>query len=136
MASVVINSYNGNGLTLGAYVDGILTQNNEIGGVASAPHQNFWVTLSYSEFTTGNVPGVNFGPNPPYPIIDKTNPKQSNFLLALQGVGPLFNNNDGAFGQMPADADPPSMPFFTDDQIAPITAWIVAGCPNPGGNDC
>jgi hypothetical protein len=38
MANGVIDSYNGSGLTLGAYIDGILKQNNEAGGVASAPH--------------------------------------------------------------------------------------------------
>jgi hypothetical protein len=132
--ATVIDSYNGNGLTLGAYVDGILTQNGEIGGVPSAPHDNFWDTLSYNEFTTGTVPGVNFGPNPPYPIIDQQHPENSNFVQALQGVGPLFNNNDGAFGQMPANANPPSQPYFTSAQIEPIIAWIKAGCPNPGGS--
>jgi len=133
MATPVINSYNGSGQTLSAYIDGILTQNNEIGGVTSAPHQNFWDTMSYAEFTTGNVPGVNFGPNPPYRILIPGNADNSNFIQALQGVGPLFDNDTGAFGQMPADANPPTMPFFTDAQIQPIKDWINANCPNPGG---
>lgn len=47
MAIGVIDSYNGSGLTLGVYIDGILNQNHEAGGVASAPHSNFWGTLSY-----------------------------------------------------------------------------------------
>jgi hypothetical protein len=118
--ATVINSYNGNGLTLGAYVDGILTQNNEAGGVPSAPHSNFWDTLDHAGFTTGNVPGVSFGPSPPYPILDLKTPTNSNFVLALQGVGPLFDNNTGAFGQMPGNANPPSMPYFTTAQIQPI----------------
>jgi len=57
----------------------------------------------------------------------------SNFVLALQGVGPLFDNNTGAFGQMPANANPPAMPFFTAAQIQPIIDWINNGCRNPGG---
>jgi hypothetical protein len=39
-----IDSYNGNGLTLAAYLDGILQRNNELNGVATAPHKNFWET--------------------------------------------------------------------------------------------
>jgi len=133
MATTVIQSYNGTGLTLGAYIDGILKQNNEAGGVPSAPHKNFWDTLSYKDFTTGNVPGVTSGPNPPYPILVVGNGANSNFVLALQGIGPLFDNNTGAFGQMPANANPPAMPYFTSDQIQPIIDWINNGCLNPGG---
>lgn len=131
--ATVINSYNGTGLTLGAYIDSILTANGESGGVSSAPHQNFWDTLNYHDFTTGTVPGVNFGPGPPYPILVVGNGASSNFVLALQGVGPLFDNTTGAFGRMPADASPPAMPFFTAAQIQPIIDWIDNGCLNPGG---
>jgi hypothetical protein len=133
MANVVIDSYNGNGLTLGKYIDDILTQNGELGGVGSAPHQNFWDTLNHSDFTTGNVPHVNFGPSPPYPILVLGDGTNSNFVLALQGIGPLFDNDTGAFGEMPANASPPAMPFFTSDQIQPIIDWINNNCPNPGG---
>ena len=133
MAIPVINSYNGSGTTLGSYMDGILKQNTELGGVATAPHKNFWDTMNYNDFTTGNVPGVNFGPNPPYPILVLGDGASSNFVLALQGLGPLFNNDSGDFGQMPANANPPAMPFFTADQIQPIIDWIDNRCPNPGG---
>lgn len=134
MANVVINSLNGNGLTLGAYIDGILTQNNESSGVAGAPHLNFWDTLTRDQFVNGTVPGVTWGPSPPYPIVDLNNPLNSNLVLALQGQGPLFNNTNGPFGQMPANANPSQgMPYFTSDQIQPIIDWITAGCPNPGG---
>jgi hypothetical protein len=132
--ATVINSYNGSGLTLAAYIDSILQQNGESSGVPGSPHQGFWSSLSYAQFTTGNVPGVNFGPNPPYPILVMGNGASSNFVQALQGVGPLFDNNSGAFGEMPANANPPSMPFFTAAQIAPIIDWINSGCPNPGGS--
>ena len=94
-----IDSYNGNGLTLAAYLDGILQRNNELNGVATAPHKNFWETLTYQQFTTGNVPGISFGPRPPYPILVVGDATSSNFVLALQGVGPLFDNNTGAFGR-------------------------------------
>jgi hypothetical protein len=133
MAKVVIDSYNGSGTTLSNYVDGILKQNGELDGVAGAPHKSFWTTLSYTDFTTGNVPRVTFGPSPPYPILVLGDGKNSNFVLALQGIGPLFDNNTGAFGQMPANANPPAKPFFTDAQIQPIIDWINSNCPNPGG---
>ena len=133
MANGIIDSYNGNGLTLGAYIDGILQQNNEAGGVAVAPHRNFWDTLSYTEFTTGSVPGVNFGPSPPYPILTVGDGANSNLVLALQGTGPLVDNDTGAFGRMPANANPPERPFFSAMQIQPIIDWINKGCPNPGG---
>lgn len=93
MANTPIDSYNGNGLTLAAYLDGILKRNNEMNGVATSPHNHFWETLAYQEFTTGNVPGVAFGPSPPYPILVVGNAANSNFVLALQGTGPLFDNN-------------------------------------------
>lgn len=134
MANGGIDSFNGSGLTLRAYIDAILQQNNESGGVSSAPHRNFWDTMGYTDFTTGNVPGVNFGPNPPYKILILGDGANSNFVQALQGVGPLFDNNTGAFGQMPANANPPAMPYFTAQQIQPIIDWINNGCPNPGGS--
>lgn len=133
MSVTKIDSYNGTGQTLGNYIDSILTQNNEAGGVPNAPHKNFWGTISYTEFTTGNVPGVNSGPNPPYPVIVRWDGAASNIVLALQGKGPLFDPDTGVFGQMPANANPPSMPFFTADQVKPISDWIDAKCPNPGG---
>ena len=128
------DSYNGNGLTLAAYLDGILQRNNELNGVATAPHKNFWETLTYQQFTTGNVPGISFGPRPPYPILVIGDAASSNFVLALQGAGPLFDNNTGAFGQMPANANPPAVPFLTAAEIQPIIDWINNGCPNPGGS--
>jgi hypothetical protein len=43
----VINSYNGSGSTLRAYITSILNQNKLADGVANAPHQNFWEKLDY-----------------------------------------------------------------------------------------
>jgi hypothetical protein len=129
----VINSFNGSGLTLRAYINGILKQNNLADGVASAPHLNFWDTLNYRDFTTGNVPGVEEGPNPPYRILVVGDGANSNLVLALEGKGPLFDKDTGAIGRMPANANPPEMPYFTAAQIQPIIDWINKGCPNPGG---
>jgi hypothetical protein len=131
--ATVINSFNGSGLTLRAHINNVLKQNKLADGVADAPHQNFWDKLSYREFTTGNVPGVDFGPNPPYRILVVGDGANSNIVMALQGKGPLFNKDNGEFGRMPANAEPPGMPYFTDEQIQPIIDWINRGCPNPGG---
>jgi hypothetical protein len=54
-------------------------------------------------------------------------------VIALQGKGPLFDKDNGEFGRMPANAEPPTMPYFTDAEIQPIIDWINRGCPNPGG---
>jgi hypothetical protein len=129
--SSLIDSFNGSGLTLRAYINGILKQNNLADGVASAPHLNFWDKLNYTEFTTGSVPGVDAGPNPPYRILVVGDGVNSNLVLALQGKGPLFDKDN--VGRMPANANPPDMPFFTDAEIEPIIDWINRRCPNPGG---
>ena len=129
----VIASFNGRGLTLRAYINDILKQNKLADGVANAPHENFWEKLSYKEFTTGNMPGVTEGPSPPYRILVVGDGANSNLVMALQGKGPLFNKDNGAFGRMPANAEPPEKPYFTDEQIQPIIDWINKRCPNPGG---
>jgi hypothetical protein len=102
-------------------INDVLTQNGESAGVHDAPHGAFWSTLTYSEFTTGNVPNV----NPPVPILEIGNSAQSNIILALQGEGPLFDPNTGTYGEMPANGPP----YFTADQVAQIAGWIDAGCP-------
>jgi hypothetical protein len=110
---------------LQTFIQNVLVANQEDGGVASAPHQDFWKTLSYSNFVNGNVPGV-VDPvtGQPIPILTKGDSTQSNLVLSLQGKGPLFDPN-GAFGQMPANGPP----MFTDAQIKEIADWIDAGCP-------
>lgn len=102
------------------FIDQVLTQNGEVGAVSNAPHRSFWTTLSYQEFTTGNVPGV----SPATRILVVSDSKNSNIIQALQGLGQLFGP-DGAIGQMPANGPP----FFTDDQIKEIADWIDLGCP-------
>lgn len=109
-----------------AFITKVLTDNGEQGGVAGAPHGWFWSKLSYEQFVNGTVPGVK-DPNTgqPLPVLIKGNSAQSNLILALQGKGPLFDSNTGAFGQMPANGPP----MFTADQIAQIAGWIDNGCP-------
>lgn len=109
-----------------AFITQVLTQNGELGGVGGSQHGSFWTSLSYNDFVTGNVPNVT-DPNTgqPVPILVKGNSATSNIILALQGVGPLFDPNNGSFGQMPANGPP----MFTADQIASIAGWIDAGCP-------
>lgn len=106
------------------FIDRIMTQNGEQGGVPNSPHLAFWLNLTYDQFVTGNVPGVN-DPNTglPVPILVKGNAAGSNLIMALQGQGPF--GPTGSFNQMPANGPP----FFTADQIASIATWIDNGCP-------
>ena len=70
--------------------------------------------------------GIGSGQNP--------DPVAPDFAIAYT-KGPLFDKDTGAIGRMPANANPPEMPFFTDAQIQPIIDWINRRCPNPGGPD-
>jgi hypothetical protein len=115
------------------FIDQILTQNDEAGGVGFSPHKAFWRNLTYDNFVNGNVPGVTEPQTgAPLPILVKGNSDQSNLILALRGTAPLFSPN--AFGQMPANGPP----FFSKDDIDSIAAWIDADCPEfqrgPGGS--
>jgi hypothetical protein len=106
------------------FIDQVLTENNERGGVGFSPHKAFWRSLTYDQLVNGNVPGVTEPKTgQPIPILVKGDSAQSNLILALQGSGPLFSPDE--FGQMPANGPP----FFSADQIASIAAWIDAGCP-------
>jgi hypothetical protein len=91
--------------------------------ISSAPHHAFWNTLTYTQFTTGNVPHI----SPPAQILVIGNGAASNIVQALQGVGPLFGPS-GQYGQMPADGTGP----WTPEQIQPVIDWIDAKCPNNG----
>jgi hypothetical protein len=107
------------------FISQALSQNNEQDAVPFSPDKAFWSALTYDQFVNGNVPGVT-DPNTgnPMPILVKGNSVQSNLILALQGGGPLFGPN-GAIGQMRANGPP----YFSEDQIASIAAWIDKGCP-------
>jgi hypothetical protein len=112
---------------VGAFIDQVLSDNGQLGGVAAAPHGSFWTTMSYTDFVTGNVPNVTDQNGNPVPVLVKGDSKQSNIILALRGEGPLFDPNTGIYGQMPANGPP----FFTPAQIGQVADWIDAGCPNP-----
>lgn len=113
---------------LQAYVDSVLLANGEL--PVGSPHKQFWDTLSYSDFVGGNVPNVK---DPitqlPMKILVVGDSKASNLVRSLLGTqGTPFDPVTGDFGQMPANGPP----FFSQEQIVPIAAWIDAGCPNPG----
>jgi hypothetical protein len=118
--AVAITSY----VQLQQYLTQILTANislqtgntEESDSENTAPHGAFWNSLSYSDFVTGDVPNIGV------PILVKSKSGASNLILALRGQAPF----DGSqFERMPADGPP----FLTEEQIAPIAAWIDAGCP-------
>ena len=70
-----------------AFIAQVLTTNSE--DASGAPHGNFWSNLTYEQFTTGNVPGVDS-----VPILVVGDSKSSNIIQALQGAG-LFDPNTG-----------------------------------------
>jgi hypothetical protein len=108
---------------LGKYVHDILEANKSL--PVRKPHLEFWLSLSYEDFVNGNVPGVKDPKtNRPMKILEIGNSKASNLILALEGTKGTIFDPDGDFGPMPAIG-----PLFTPEQIAPIAAWIDAGCP-------
>ena len=108
------------------FIGDILSANSEAGGVGNAPHLAFWATMAYNDFVNGNVPNVlDPATQKPVPILVKGESAQSNLILSLQGKGPMFDPNTGAFGQMPANGPP----MFTHDQIQQLADWIDSGCP-------
>jgi hypothetical protein len=121
MAITPLNSF----AAVQQFIDQILRENNEEGGVQFAPHRRFWSSLTYDQFVNGNVPGVTDPKTgKAMPILVKGNSGQSNLIMALQGYGPIFGSA-GSIGQMPANGPP----FFSADQIGSIAAWIDKGCP-------
>jgi hypothetical protein len=121
MATTSLNSF----ADVQSFIDQILTATSEQNGVPNSPHGAFWRNLTYAQFVTGNIPNVT-DPNTgqPIPILAKGSSASSNLISSLKGVGAIFGPN-GSIGQMPANGPP----FFTDDQIASIAAWIDKGCP-------
>ena len=109
---------------LGQYIDGILSANGDL--PVGGKHKQFWDTLTYQQFTTGTVPGI-VDPTTlqPMKILVVGNSKASNLIMALAGAkNTVFDPTTGAIGQMPLGGT-----AFTPAQIAPIAAWIDAGCP-------
>jgi hypothetical protein len=120
-------------MALKNYADVQAALNNfvNVAGVTpgQAPHGAFWNSMDYTEFTTGNIPGVPAGP---WKILVVGNSQNSNIIQILSGVGDAFND----FGQMP-QPNPPYVPPAGTEQatlIAELSAWIDAGCPNDTAN--
>ncbi len=86
-----------------------------------APHGAFWNSLTYAQFTNGNVPGVPAGP---WKILIIGDSQNSNIIQILNGVGDAAND----FGQMPQ----PNPPYNPEQQtlITELADWIDAGCPD------
>ena len=92
---MAINSY----AELGPYIDSILDANGE--SPVAKGHLNFWDTLTYQQFTTGNVPNV-VDPTTlqPVKILVVGNSGASAIIQALRGtVGSLFDPTTGAIGR-------------------------------------
>ncbi len=106
---------------LKSFMDNVLSKNGQSIDAERSLHSAFWNDLTYDQFINGNVPGV----DPPVKILVVGKSAQSNLILSLRGLGPLFDPNSGTYGPMPADGPP----YFSDQQIAEIAAWIDAGCP-------
>ena len=99
-------------------------------------HGNFWKQsddpqMSYQAFVNGNVPGGAQTANPtngqPLPILIQGDGEHSNIIYALRGTAGTFWDKDdpnSAFGRMPYGG-----PYFSDDQIDELSAWITNGCP-------
>ena len=95
---------------------------NSVGGpnaVVAGPHGAFWRNLSRDQFVAFKILGL--------PIVAVGNGSGSNIVKALRGESPfgLDTGIQGAsFRRMPAGR-PPVPP----DQVAFISSWIDAGCP-------
>ena len=120
MSTVVLNHY----ADVQQYLIRILTgnissqtgNNEEDDSENNAPHGAFWATMSYHDFTTGDVPNMGM------PVLKVGSASDSNIIKALLGRPPF----DGSqFRQMPADGPP----FLTPEQVQPISDWIDNGCP-------
>lgn len=90
--------------------------------IDGAPHGAFWQSMSYTEFTTGDIPGVPAGP---WPVLVIGHSSQSNIIQILEGMGSAAEN----FGRMPRPR-PPYEPEQSE-LITALAAWIDAGCSNP-----
>jgi hypothetical protein len=114
----------GSFVQLRQYIDGILSTNSDL--PVKGPHKQFWDNLTYEQFTTGSVPGVvDPNTNQPMKILVVGDSRASNLIWALSGApGTVFDPAHGRIGPMPEGGT-----LFTPDQIAPIAAWIDAGCP-------
>jgi hypothetical protein len=111
-----------------SYLDAIAdAANNDI---ARSPHDRFW-SVSYAQFTTGNVP---LRPRDPVtPIINRANPTQSSFYQVLLGPFQGFNQmpdggpvvNGTVFAVGPAQVQGSTI-------LADMLDWLTHGYPEFG----
>ena len=81
--------------------------------ISNSPHKNFWATLNYQQFTTGNVPKV----TPEVKILTCSDSENSNLVKILSGG--LAND----IPEMPAGG-----PYFPEEQIKSFAKWVDGGC--------
>ena len=95
---------------------------------AGAPHGVFWTTLSYEEFTTGNVPGVGHAYGGPYKILEIGDSKNSNLIQILCDPNSTIAKN---LGQMPQPSPPYNNATPSQDEVcSALSDWIDRKCPN------
>ena len=90
--------------------------------IDGAPHGAFWQSMSYTDFTTGDIPNVSSGG--PWPVLVIGHSDQSNIIQILEGIGAAAKK----FGRMPRPR-PPYDPEQSET-ITALAAWIDAKCPN------
>jgi hypothetical protein len=95
--------------------------------IDGAPHGAFWQSMSYTDFTTGDIPNVSSGG--PWPVLVIGHSDQSNIIQILEGIGAAAKK----FGRMPRPR-PPYDPEQSET-ITELAAWIDAGCPNPASDE-
>lgn len=93
-----------------------------------SPHRAFWNTMTYQQFTEGDIPGVSDpGSGKPLKVLVSKDSAHSNIIMALRGTaGTIFDPVNGSIGRMP-----PTGPFMSEEDINRLAAWIDSGCPNP-----
>jgi hypothetical protein len=92
--------------------------------VSGAPHADFWNTLDYNGFVSGDVPGLvdsTGAPLPPVKILVKGKSADSNIIKILQGKITVSNH---PYPQMPFGGDK-----MKPAEIAELAGWIDSGCP-------
>ena len=94
------------------YMNTILKSRNQYDKTKNqSPHGLFWDIMSYTDFTTGNIPGIGIA------VLVIGDSKNSNFIKVLRGEDDLT--------QMPLGNNP----YFSETDIAPIAKWIDDKCP-------
>ncbi|KJC50392.1 hypothetical protein UP09_04965 [Bradyrhizobium sp. LTSP885] len=99
------------------FINQFLNANGDMPDVPTSPHKDFWNSLTYTQFTQGNIPGVTDNKNNPVRILIPHNSAMSTLIQVLNGTSTVFD-------QMPADGPP----FFDKTQVKELADWIDAGC--------